>query len=56
MSMTKDLKSRFHFKAFLIFLNGNKQEYYYQPGDMDPESGNQLSVRREEKTFHRHFI
>lgn len=38
-------------QSIFNILNGNKQEYYYQPGDMDPESGMQLSVRREEKLF-----
>lgn len=38
-------------QSIFNILNGNKQEYYYQPGDMDPESGINYPSRREEKLF-----
>lgn len=47
MSMTKDLKSAVPLQSIFNILNGNKQEYYYQPGDMDPESG--INYPSEEK-------
>ena len=34
-------------QSIFNILNGNKQEYYYQPGDMDPESG--INYPSEEK-------
>lgn len=47
----KDLKSRVPLQSIFNILNGNKQEYYYQPGRHGSGKWNQLSVRREEKLF-----